>query len=53
MEGWLSNHQPSRIRGEHHLEDAGFEADKIAGSFHGLSVQRGMVPYIMKKKGKK
>ena len=52
MEGWLSNHQLSRIRGEHLLGDAGFEAGKSAGSFHGLSVKRGMVPYMMGKKNK-
>ena len=50
MEGWLSNHQFSRIQGEHLLEDAGVEAGKSAVSFHGLSVQRDMVPYIIKLK---
>jgi hypothetical protein len=52
MEGWFSNHQFLRIRGEHLLGDAGFEADKSEGSFHGLSVQQGMVPYMMKKNDK-
>ena len=49
MEGWISIHRFSRIRGEHLLGDAGFEVGKSAGYFHGLLVQRGMVPYMMRK----